>query len=93
MRDTAAVAVEVLRLDPVNRGPLLALAVVEIEVDGIALRLQGVRVLRNPGGVECAAPVFRGPDGRWYPAAVLPPEVQQAIADVVLDQVSDPVSA
>ena len=68
-----------------GKGRLTALADVRIEIEGVVLLLQGVRVLREPdGGLACQEPRFRHPDGRWMPVAVLPPELSEAIAATVL---------
>ena len=57
-----------------GKGRLAGLADVRIEIEGVVLLLQGVRVLREPdGGLACQEPRFRHPDGRWMPVAVLPP--------------------
>ena len=68
-----------------GKGRLAALADVRIEIEGVVLLLQGVRVLREPdGGLACQEPRFRHPDGRWVQVAVLPPELSDAIAAAVL---------
>jgi hypothetical protein len=66
-------------------GRLAGLADVRIEIEGVVVLLQGVRVLREPdGGLACQEPRFRHPDGRWVQVAVLPPELSDAIAAAVL---------
>jgi stage V sporulation protein G len=68
-----------------GKGRLAGLADLRIEIEGVVLLLQGVRVLREPdGGLACQEPRFRHPDGRWMPVAVLPPELSEAIAATVL---------
>jgi stage V sporulation protein G len=67
------------------KGRLAGLADVRIEIEGVVLLLQGVRVLREPdGGLACQEPRFRHPDGRWVGALVLPPELSEAIETAVL---------
>jgi hypothetical protein len=62
-------------------------AAAEINVDGIAIELQGVCVVRTgPHGLGVAAPTFRGPAGITAPAVSLPPELSATIARVVLDE-------
>ena len=69
-----------------NAGRLYALARVALDVDGIEMRLQGVRVVRQPTGLLAVeAPQFRQPGGEWVPAVTLPPELKQAIAQDILD--------
>jgi len=82
---TTTATLTVHRVDQVHgKSRLLAFAVVEIELDGIPILLQGVQVrCRDGGGLSCDAPCFRGPDGRWLPAVVLPPDLAQALADEV----------
>ncbi len=73
-----------------GKGRLAALADVRIEIEGVVVLLQGVRVLREPdGGLACQEPRFRHPDGRWVLVAVLPPELSDAIAATVLALVRD----
>ncbi len=68
-----------------GKGRLAGLADVRIEIEGVVLLLQGVRVLREPDGrLACQEPRFRHPDGRWVQVAVLPPELSDAIAAAVL---------
>lgn len=84
MTDTLPVSVEVLGVEIVNKGALLALANVLVSFDGVEIEIQGVQVRRHPDGrVTVDSPCFRGGDGRWLPALVLPPELGQAIADAV----------
>lgn len=87
--DSAAVTVTLLRIDATPRcGKLLALAVVEVDVDGVVFRLQGVRLVQRPDGSKAVeAPRYRGPDGRWLPAVVFPGEMAEAVAGVVLEAV------
>jgi hypothetical protein len=69
-----------------NSGRLIALAIVEIDVAGVVLTLQGVRVMRRPdGSLAVEAPTFRHPrTGKSLPCILLPPALAQAFADDVL---------
>lgn len=80
--DCTTVTFTVTALEPVRgAGRLAALAAVEIEVDGVALLLQGVRIIRQRNRVTTEAPKFRDPrTGAWTPALILPDELGQAIA-------------
>lgn len=82
---TAAATLTVLGVERVaGRGRLIALACVEIELDGIPILLQGVKVTKLPsGGMKCDAPCYRDPDGSWLPAVVLPADLAKGIADEV----------
>jgi len=62
-------------------GRLTALAAIELELDGIGLTVQGVRVIRRNGRVTIEAPHYRNPKtGQWLPALILPDELGAAIA-------------
>jgi stage V sporulation protein G len=80
--DTTEAVVTVQFVDRIaGAGKLVALAVVEIEIAGVPILLQGVKVAKRPGGgLACEPPCFRAPDGRWLPAAVLPPDLAQGLA-------------
>ena len=84
--ETSVVSFTVVGFEWVRgKGRLAGLADLRIEIEGVVLLLQGVRVLREPdGGLACQEPRFRHPDGRWMPVAVLPPELSEAIAAAVL---------
>jgi hypothetical protein len=80
--DTTAALVTIIGLERVaGSGKLAALAVVEIEIAGIPIRLQGVKIIRRlDGRLGCEAPCFRAPDGRWAPAVILPPDLAEGLA-------------
>lgn len=93
MSDTAAVTCRVLEVQPQQLGKLIALAAVEIVIDGIPLVIHGVQVARTRAGEREATlvtlPNYRGADGRWKAAITLPDELREPIADVVLAQCLD----
>jgi hypothetical protein len=61
-------------------GRLAALAAIEIELDGIALTVQGVRVVRQSNRITTEAPHYRDPrTGQRRPALILPDELGAAI--------------
>jgi hypothetical protein len=61
-------------------GRLAALAAIEIELDGIALTVQGLRVVRQSNRITTEAPRYRDPrTGQWRPALILPDELGAAI--------------
>jgi hypothetical protein len=83
--DAAGTATVTFTVTDVERvegaGRLAALAAIEIELDGIALTVQGVRVLRQKNRLTTEAPRYRDPrTGRWLPALILPEELGAAIA-------------
>ena len=68
-----------------GRGQLIGLAVVELDIAGVVITLQGVQVLRLPNGtLTCRSPQFRQSNGTWTPAAVLPPDLAEALGAEVL---------
>jgi hypothetical protein len=79
---TTEALLTVLSVEPVTgSGKLVALAAVEIEIAGIPILIQGVKIVRRPDGLlNCEPPQFRGPDGRWGAAAILPPDLAQGLA-------------
>jgi stage V sporulation protein G len=85
-----AVEVAVIRVEPVGRGRLLALASVELVIGGVRCRLHGLQVLRlrqpDPDGnaIEVEPPCYRAPDGTWRLAVELPEALHAPIADAVL---------
>ena len=89
--ETSVISFTVIGFEWVRgKGRLAGLADIRIEIEGVILLLQGVRVLREPDGpLECQEPRFRHPDGRWVQAAVLPPELSDAIAVAVLALAGD----
>ena len=84
--DSVSVSFNVERVEKVrNAGRLYAMATVLIDVDGVEMRLQGVRVVKLPTGLLAVeAPQFRRPGGEWVPAVTLPPALKQAIANEIL---------
>jgi hypothetical protein len=83
--DAMTVTFTVTGLERVEgHGRLLALATLEIEFDGVTLRLQGVQVIRRGKRITTQAPRFRNPKtGVWAPAVILPDELGAAIAQEV----------
>jgi hypothetical protein len=83
--ETAAVRVTVLGLNLVHGGRLLALAAVEIDIEGIVIGLDGVRVVQlGPHRLGVEPPAWRA-GAQSRPAVILPPELTSAIAGAVLD--------
>ena len=95
MADTTTVEATVLEVQPVGKGKLIALASVELMLDGVSFVVHGVQVLqvRHPetGAVASgvALPCYRAPDGSWKPAIDLPPELREPIGAAVLDRCCD----
>lgn len=67
-----------------GHGLLRALAALEIDFDGVVLRLQDVQVIRQGKRITTQAPRFRNPKtGIWVPALILPDELGAAILQEV----------
>jgi hypothetical protein len=86
--DVALVTCRVDSVTRVTHPHLLALASAEIEVGGIAFRVDGIQVVagRNRGfpTVQVKLPTYRGSDGAWRPAVTLPPELERPLGNAVL---------
>lgn len=80
----------VLDIQAVHKGRLMALASVEVDVDGVVFVIDGVRVFkyRMPGHVQdfagVSAPQFRDANGAWRSAVQLPPEIEGAFTAAVM---------
>lgn len=92
MTNTSLITATVLDVTPIGKGRILALASVELMVDGIAFTLHGVQVVRlkHPGtGHEATGvdlPRYRGPDDAWRQAAELPEELRKPLGDAVFER-------
>jgi stage V sporulation protein G len=86
MSDTVSVSFEVVSVTRLHRaGRLLALATVEIDLDGVALTLHGVQVIQLPNGrLQCRAAHYRAQTGTWAPCITLPDELERAIGREIL---------
>lgn len=82
---TTTVQITVLNLAPMRgRGNLLALADVEVLLDGVSIILHGVQVCATDQRTEVRLPKYRAPDGNWVAAITLPDEVKGPMGDVVI---------
>lgn len=88
MSETSTVTIEVLDVTMLGgRRRLQGLAQVEIVLDGVAMILQGVRIMRRADGLSyCEPPCYRHTDGDMIPAVVLPEELEEAVARAVLER-------
>jgi stage V sporulation protein G len=93
--ETALVTVTVLDVQAVPKGQIIALAAVEIELDGVAFTINGLQVVRTreaSSGREAtgvALPRYRAPDGQWRPAVDLPDELREPITTAILEHCCD----
>jgi len=83
--DTTTATITVLEIIPLNGGGrLLALADVELVLDGVALVLHGVQVRADGDGTEIRLPNYRSPSGEWMTAITLPEEIRVPMGDAVI---------
>jgi len=84
--DTTTVEFELIEVQRIDRGPIIATAHVCVILDGVEVVVQGLTVRRcKDGTADVSAPVYRCPrTGSWLPAVVLPQKLLDAIALEVL---------
>src|SRR4051794_26925041 len=82
--DTASVTIAVTGFEPAMRDGLEALASAELLIDGVAIEIRGMGIMRTgPRSFGLQAPMVR--DGlSAVPGVVLPRDLAQALADTVL---------
>ena len=76
--------IAVLRLAPAQGGRLVALADVELLLDGVSIVLHGVQVRADGAGTEVTLPKYRAVDGSWHSAITLPDELKGPMGDIVI---------
>lgn len=89
--ETVPAEFEVVDLELVHRGRLIALASVVLNVAGVEMMFSGLQVRGElDRALSVEMPAYRHPaSGRWMPAVRIPAELGQAIADQVLDMVAE----
>ena len=92
--DVSNVPVEIrlLRVQPViGRGTLKWLFDVQIDIQGVEIEVRGFQGRETAReGVSIRAPQFRGGDGKWLPALILPPSIMSAIGDAFVEEIGRP---
>ncbi|CAA7622062.1 conserved hypothetical protein [Candidatus Terasakiella magnetica] len=81
---TTTVTFNVLSLTSVRSGKILALADVEIVIDGVALLVSGLQMRASSHETRVDVPTHRMPNGEWKPSVSLPEELMTAIAEAVV---------
>ncbi len=82
---TTTATISVLDVYPVNgHRDLLALADVELLLDGVPIVLHGVQVRADANRTEIALPKYRCTNGSWRAAVSLPEEVRGVMGDAVI---------
>lgn len=80
---TSTATITVLSITQINSGQLLALADVELVIDGIDLVICGVQVRGTAQHSEIRLPTYRAPDGSWKSAILLHDEIKAAMGAAV----------
>ncbi len=82
--ETSTATITVLTITPVHAGRLLALADVELLIDGVSVILHGIQVRADGSKTEITLPNYRAPDGSWRTAVTLPDEIRGPMGDAVI---------
>ena len=82
--ETSTATISVQKITAIHAGRVLALADVELILDGVSLVIHGVQVRADACKTEITLPNYRAPDGSWKTAVTLPDEVRGPMADVVI---------
>ena len=87
---SSAVSITVLSVTPAGAGKLLALASVELVIDGVQLTIHGIQALRvEPIGTTIELPKYRETTGEWQTVISLPDDLCRPIGDIVRDALVD----
>jgi hypothetical protein len=74
-----------------GRGALKWLFNVQIDIQGVEIEARGFQGRETArGGISIRAPQFRGGDGRWLPALILPPSIMSAVGDAFVEEIGRP---
>ena len=82
--ETSTATISVLQVTAIHAGRVLALADVELILDGVSLVIHGVQVRADASKTEITLPNYRAPDGSWRTAVTLPDEVRGPMGDAVI---------
>jgi stage V sporulation protein G len=82
--ETSTATISVLQVTPIHAGRVLALADVELMLDGVSLIIHGVQVRADASKTEITLPNYRAPDGSWKTAVTLPDEIRGPMGDAVI---------
>ena len=78
--DVANIEVSVVGIKKFAKGSLIALADVELFIDGVAFVVSGIAVRRYGDTLAVEMPMTTNSVGHPIPAIVIPPEVEQPLA-------------
>ncbi|CAA7620434.1 conserved hypothetical protein [Candidatus Terasakiella magnetica] len=82
--ETSTATISVIQVTAINAGRVLALADVELVLDGVPLVIHGVQVRADASKTEITLPNYRAPDGSWRAAVTLPDEIRGPMGDAVI---------
>lgn len=82
--ETTSATITVIDLRPVNAGKLLALADVELSIEGVVMVIHGIQVRADAARTEITLPTYRASDGSWRAAITLPEELRGTMGDIVI---------
>lgn len=87
--ETGLVECRVLAIHPVFSSKIMALASVELDIDGIVMTIHGIQVVKAKGGygdcLQVRLPTHRTTDGLWQSSLELPQELELPLGRAVLD--------
>ena len=89
---TVPVEVKIIGHEAVRgRGTLVALAIVDVDIAGVVIRLQGVEIHQSRlGKLTIAAPQFRAANGKRHAAVLMPPDVMWTALELFVQQCIKP---
>lgn len=80
------VTLTMLSVSPVWTDKPLALASVEIDIDGVLIEVHGILAAHvRPAGVQIELPMYQDGAGMFRPAVTLPDEVRRCIGDALVE--------
>jgi stage V sporulation protein G len=82
--ETIQVMIEVLSIQPMRSGDLVALADVEVSFDGIIFAICGLQLRADAKRTDVLLPKYRAPNGDWVAAIKMPEELREPMANAVI---------
>jgi stage V sporulation protein G len=82
--ETVQISIEVLLIQPMRSGSLVALADLELSFDGIVFSICGVQLRADAKRTEVLLPKYRAPNGDWVAAIKMPDELREPMAEAVI---------
>lgn len=73
-----------------GRGTLKWLFDAQIDIQGVVIEVRGFQGRELRRAISIRAPQFRGGDGKWLPALILPPAIMSALGDAFVEEIGRP---